>query len=228
MSTTVEAAHRLKLDELRAQYEREGYQVVVKPARPGFPFDLGSYQPDLVARKPDGTGGLIVEVRTSSSRTSVERFQSVAQAVKEHQGWRFLIVSPDDLRVTAEEHLLETWDGLVAKIAEAEQLLGSGLNDAATVFLWAIFEGAMRRLALATGTPVERLPGFKMLNQLYTMGYMSVTEFKAAKEFMLIRNRVAHGFRSDQGPEAVKVFASLLSELVEQWRKEPNDKTEAS
>jgi hypothetical protein len=81
-----------------------------------------------------------------------------------------LIVSLDDLRVASEEHQLETWDGLTAKLAQVRQMLGSGLDDAAALFLWAIFDGAMRRLALTTGKPVERLPEFEMMNELYTLG----------------------------------------------------------
>ncbi|RZJ62864.1 MAG: hypothetical protein EON49_00895 [Acidovorax sp.] len=138
-----------------------------------------------------------------------------------------MIVSPDDLRVASEEHQLETWDGLTAKLAQVRQMLGSGLDDAAAVFLWAIFDGAMRRLALTTGTPVERLPEFKMMNELYTLGFMSVTEFQIAKKFIQVHNRVAHGFRSDDRTNVVKSFAKLLSELVANWRTESGRSSEA-
>lgn len=106
-------------------------------------------------------------------------------------------------------------------------MLGSGLDDAAAVFLWAICDGAMRRLALTTGTPVERLPEFKMMKELYTLGFMSVTEFQIAKKFIQAHNRVAHGFRSDDRTDVVKAFAKLLSELVANWRTKSGRSSEA-
>jgi hypothetical protein len=221
MTTGNEADHRQKIEELRLQYEREGYLVETEPQGQDLPFDLGTYRPDLVARKANGIGGLIVEVRTSSGRTSVERFQGIAQTVREHEGWRFLIVSVEDLSAATKEYPLPSWNELDAKVAQASQLLDSGMRDAAALFLWSIFEGAMRKLAIATATPVERLPASRMMNQLYTLGYISVSELQAAKNFLQIRNQVAHGFQSAETGQALETFAALLTSWVAKWKTEP-------
>lgn len=221
MTNNNDAVHRQKIDELRMQYEREGYLVLVEPTATKLPFDLGSYMPDLVARKADGSGGLIVEVRTTGARTSVERFQAIAQEVREHPGWRFLIVSVDDLSVATKDHQLASWQEMSTKLDQARQLLKSGLRDAAVLYLWSIFEGAMRQLAVATATPVERLPASKLMNQLYTIGYISVSELQTAKQFLQLRNQIAHGFRSDEGNHVIEAFLTSLSGWVANWSKEP-------
>ena len=79
----------------------------------------------------------------------------------------------------------------------------------------------MRQLAVATATPVERLPASKLMNQLYTIGYISVSELQIAKQFLQLRNQVAHGFRPDDGDDLIKAFSMLLSGWVASWRNEP-------
>lgn len=221
MIVTNDAVHRQRIEELRLEYERKGYQVLIEPGTINLPFDLGSYRPDLVARKADGAGGLIVEVRATGTRASVERFQAIAQAVQAHPGWRFLVVSVDDLSVASNDHQLASWEEISTKLGQARQLLNSGLRDAAVLFLWSIFEGAMRQLAVATATPVERLPASKLMNQLYTIGYISVSELQTAKQFLQLRNQIAHGFRPEEDGDLIEAFSTLLSGWVASWSNEP-------
>lgn len=162
-----------------------------------------------------------MEVRTKGARGSVERFQAIAQAVREHPGWRFLMVSVEDLSVASQDHQLASWEELSTKLVQARQLLNSGMRDAAVLYLWSIFEGAMRQLAVATATPVERLPASKLMNQLYTIGYISVSELQTAKQFLQLRNQIAHGFRSNEDDDLIKEFSTLLSGWVASWRNEP-------
>ena len=131
------------------------------------------------------------------------------------------MVSVEDLSVASKDHQLASWEELSTKLVQARQLLNSGMRDAAVLYLWSIFEGAMRQLAVATATPVERLPASKLMNQLYTIGYISVSELQTAKQFLQLRNQVAHGFRSDEGDDLIKEFSTLLSAWVASWRNEP-------
>jgi hypothetical protein len=41
--------------------------------------------------------GLIIEVKTSIRQVSVERLQSVAEEISRHTGWRFLLVTLEDI-----------------------------------------------------------------------------------------------------------------------------------
>lgn len=218
MTPSNQTEHDAKVQELRARYERDGYDVLVAPLRQSLPFDLDSYVPDLVARKPDG--GLIIEVKTANARTSIERYQSVARTVQQHPGWRFLLVTVDDLNVPESEQEMATWDALAAKTGIVRSLIDSGNAEPAILYLWSIFEASMRRLAFAVAIPVERLPATKLMNQLYTAGYISIDDFATAKKFLTMRNGVTHGFDTPADGQLLESFLDVVSGLIQEWTNE--------
>jgi len=84
--------HDAKIEQLKKKFESDGYEVIVEPRDSVLPFELASYSPDLVVKKPEG-GGFIVEVKTAHAKIPFERFQSIANIVRQNQGWRFLLVT---------------------------------------------------------------------------------------------------------------------------------------
>jgi hypothetical protein len=210
--------HDAKVRELKDRFEREGYEVVlVEPGRSALPFDLEGYVPDLIARK-DG-GGLIVEVKSTTTRTSIERFQSIAQNISQHKGWRFVLVTVDDLNIPAV--LMDTigWDDLDKKLAMVRPLLESGHVEPAILYVWSIFESMMRKLAITVAMPVERLPATRLMNQLYTAGYMSVIDFTMAKKFLAMRNGITHGYGIPPDVTLLNKFLEFAGHRLDQWRK---------
>lgn len=210
--------HDAKLQELKVRFEREGYEVLLEPTRTDIPFDLDNYVPDLVARKANG--GLIVEVKTADSRSSIERYQSVARIVQQHEGWRFLLVTVDDLNVPASLQEMASWDELMVKLGITRSLIESGIAEPAVLYLWSIFEAAMRKVALSEAIPIERLPAVKLMNQLYTTGYMSIDDFATAKKFLTMRNRITHGFGAPSDPLLLESFLRVVSGLIQEWKNE--------
>lgn len=213
--------HDTKVEELRARYAREGYEVLVEPRGESLPFDLGTYVPDLVAHKD--SGGLIVEVKAANAKTSLERYQSVARVVQQHPGWRFLLVTVDDLNVPNSPQEMVSWDKLEVNVATTTSLIAEGHAEPATLYLWSIFEAAMRKLAVISATPIERLPATKLMNQLYTAGYISVDEFATAKKFLAMRNGITHGFGVVPDRQLLQSFLRVVSALIQEWKKEPVD-----
>jgi len=59
------------------------------------------------------------------------------------------------------------------------------------------------------------------MNQLYTIGYISVSELRTAKQFIELRNQIAHGLRAGEGGDLIEAFSTLLSGWVTTWRNEP-------
>ncbi|MDB5933310.1 MAG: hypothetical protein JWQ01_654 [Massilia sp.] len=218
MTQSNRTEHDAKVQELKARFERDGYDVVIEPQRLALPFDLDNYIPDLVARKPDG--GLIVEVKTGNARTSIERYQSVARNVQQHKGWRFLLVTVDDLSVPASLQEMASWDELVTKLGTVRLLVDNGNVEPAILYLWSIFEAAMRKLAFTVAMPIERLPATKLMNQLYTVGYMSIDAFTTAKKFLAMRNGITHGFGTTPDGPLLELFYRVVSSLVQEWKDE--------
>jgi mRNA-degrading endonuclease RelE of RelBE toxin-antitoxin system len=92
--------HDEKVESLIKKYRDEGFTVTKEPQPNEIPFDLDNYQPDILATKNEnetGLIGLIIEVKTNIRPVSVERLQSVAEEVSRHPGWRFLLVTLEDI-----------------------------------------------------------------------------------------------------------------------------------
>lgn len=220
MTESNRTEHEAKIQELKARFEREGYKVLIEPRPTALPFDLDNYVPDLVASKSDG--GLIVEVKTANTKTSVSRYQSVARIVQQHPGWRFLMVTVDDLNVP-EAQEMASWDQLESKLDTTRSLIADGKTEPAVLYLWSVFEAAMRKLAYAVAMPIERLPATTLMNQLYTAGYISIDDFQTAKKFLAMRNGITHGFGTAPDEQLLASFLTSVSCLIRDWKNEQID-----
>jgi hypothetical protein len=225
MNTVQGNPHNAKLDALAEDYARDGFVVLKEPSPGQLPFDLGDYRPDLVAIK--GDTGLVVEVKASASRISIDRLQQTAGAVASHPGWRFLLVTLDDVdsrKIPTTAIELPTWPELEAKLAQVKGLLEKGMAEPALLYLWSVFEAALRRRAIAQNIPVERLPANSLLRHLYSQGEISVDQIDTLEEFFDRRNRLAHGAKETIDADFVQRLVLAVGELIAEWREgKPDD-----
>jgi hypothetical protein len=218
MSISTKFEHDKKLDSLASDYLLQGYTVVKEPPAELIPFDLNGYRPDLLVTK--GDSNLIVEVKTKSSRISVDRFQSIAQEIARHSGWRFVLVTLDDIDLsktpTADDEL-PTWAQLDRKLAQARTLIEEGAVEPATLYLWSIFEAALRKRAIILSIPVERLPASMLIKHMYSQGEVSINDFDLFLEFMNSRNRLAHGGNEKIDPLQLALVCEKVSQSLSEW-----------
>jgi hypothetical protein len=208
---------RAKISEIAAKYERDGFAVIVEPDPGAVPFDLDRYRPALLASKGDEHH--IVEVRDSATRVSVDRYQELAEEIGRHPGWRFFLVTCDDMGpegVPASSPLL-SWEDLRERWRAAPRLLELGANEAAIVWLWAILEGMLRLQATRVSLPVERFPTRGLLDHMYSHGELSMEQYDRALEVLSLRNAVAHGFAAEGVGSAVVQMLDIVGELSERW-----------
>jgi hypothetical protein len=205
-----------KIQQLKKEFESDRCEVLIKPQNPVLPFELPDYSPTLVVKKPEG-GGYIVEVKSAHARTAAERYQAIANLVRQNHGWRFLLVTVDDLNVPTFAEEIAGWDELEGKLKSTRTLIDGNHKEAAVLYLWSIFEAAMRKLAIAEAMPIERLPALQVLNQLYTTGYISVDEFSTVKKFLSMRNSITHGFATPPDSALLDSFFQIVSELMVEW-----------
>ena len=210
-----------KVDSLAADYARAGFEVVIEPSADDVPFNLGTYQPALVARK--GDSGLIIEVKTSASRVSVDRLQTVAQQIAEHPDWRFLLVTLDDEDakfIPATTRELPGWDAMGRSLQAVDLLIQQRALAPAVLYLWSIFEAALRRRAIDLHLPIERMPEAMLLKHLYSHGEISVDQIDSLREFLERRNRLAHGANDAVASALLTQWLMLVTELLAEWRLE--------
>lgn len=218
MSNTTKLAHDKKIASLVDDYLQQGFTVMNKPTADSIPFDLGGYQPDLIVTKGDTR--LIIEVKTKASRVSVDKFQSLAQEISKHEGWRFLLVTLEDAessKTPTSVNELPTWPQLESKLMQVKTLITEGLVEPATLYLWSIFEASLRKRAIAQNIPIERLPAPMLIKHMYSQGEISVNDVDIFLEFMSSRNRLAHGANETIDPHQISSTLKLVSLYLSEW-----------
>ena len=218
MSTPTKIEHDKKIDSLAQEYLQQGFAVTKEPAAGAIPFDLGGYRPDLIVTK--GDTNLIIEVKTKTSRISIDKFQSLSQEIARHDGWRFILVTLDDVdssKIPTANDELPTWHQLKNKLLQAQSLMTEGAIEPATLYLWSIFEAALRKRAIARQIPVERLPASILINHMYSQGEVSVNDFDLFREFMNKRNRLAHGANEAIDPKQIALVFNTVNRVLTEW-----------
>ncbi|QSV61631.1 MAG: hypothetical protein HEQ26_01540 [Dolichospermum sp. DL01] len=212
--------HHDKVKSLAEKYVNEGFDVVIEPKmnQLQLPFNLGNYQPDIIASK--NNSGLVIDVKTSTNRVSVENLQAISEEISRHPDWRFLLVTLEDIEAeslpeTSEE--LPSWEELINYFSQVSKLIENNNIEPAFLFLWSVFEGALRKRAVDVSIPVERLPVIRLLRTMYSLGELSISEFDIIQAYFEKRNRLAHGYIQKLDSEVLHTFIMLIVKLLGEW-----------
>jgi hypothetical protein len=206
------------------RYRSNGYRVITEPRQSIIPFDLGGYVPDLIAQKGDLK--LIAEIKTRADKISFDHLSSIADEVKRDEGWRFVLVTSQDipsLDLPGESEDQFSWEDVVYRIQDADRLSHLGQGEAAYLVLWIAFERIMRFHAQPVALPVDRLAPSILIRQLYSQGELSMAQFDAALAWQAVRNRIVHGFRAADLSEAGAKLRILVQELLQEWSAPRSD-----
>jgi len=220
MIDNTKSLHDEKIESLIKKYRDEGFTVIQNPKADQLPFDLDNYQPDILATKNQNESGLIIEVKTSISPVSVERLQSVAEEISRHPGWRFLLVTLEDIEAeslpgTSEE--LPSWEEIIDHFSQISKLIENNNIEPAFLVLWSVFEGALRKRAVDVSIPIERLPAIRLLRSMYSLGELSISEFDSIQACLEERNRLAHGYIQKLNSQILTAFVILVVKLLIEW-----------
>jgi hypothetical protein len=216
MSTSNHAAREEKVSEIAEQYASMGYEVFRDPEPHLFPFDTFGYRPSLLARR--GDENVMVEVRTMGRHAPIGRIVELMEEVKRH-GWRFTLVTLDDVEIgpLSDDDALPTWDQFPERIARAERLLRTSEVEAAFLLLWTTLEGMLRREALESGLPIERLPSSGMIKHMVTYGVLDHHQLGRVEALLVVRDRVIHGFQASGLAKSMSELQDVVRELTAEW-----------
>ncbi len=210
-----------KVKFLAEKYETQGFRVLLEPKTDELPFDLGNYQPDIIAIK-DGSS-LVIEVKNSLNRLSVDRLQAIAEEVSTHPGWHFLLVTLEDIEAKSLPGTPEqfpSWQELTNRFIQAHKLIENDEIEPAFLLMWSIFEGALRKRAVDVSIPIERFPVIGLLRHLYSSGELSISQFDLAQACFEVWNRLAHGYIENLNLPVVHNLDKLVRELLTEWKVE--------
>ena len=214
--TPAQRQHETKVSALAADYRQQGYAVSVPADRESIPFDLHGYLPDLLAEKENEH--LLVLANGANAPLSIGRLQELAATVKQHSGWRLLVVnfSPgSEVAGILQEPI--SWAGIVQRIGQAKRLHEAGEAEAAILLLWSALEALLRRHAESMDLPLEHSSVQALLDYLYSEADLSYEHFEQAKKLLAGRNQLAHGFPLPEAPQQATQLQSLIDELSGEW-----------
>jgi REase_AHJR-like len=221
MNNMIQSLYEQKIQAAAQELLANGYQVSIDPLLSDLPFELGGYSPDLIATKDDK--GIVLEIKASLTRLSVDRFQDIAERVATHPGWRFLLVTLDD---TSEKILpssageLPSWKELNISLDKLNTLIQDSFLEPAFLYLWSILEAALRKRAIAQNIPISRFPTKELLNHTFSSGEISISDFDLFTSYLDVRNKIAHGIVVPIDSEILKLTLCSVQILIGKWSKE--------
>ena len=208
-----------RLQGIVEKYKLQGFEVVIEPSKSLIPFDLGNYYPDLIARNGSNEG-YIIELKNSIAKISVDRYREIAEIVAQHHGWRFLLITGEDVSSEdpKDDSELLTWEQMSQRQEQAQKFLAIGEVEVAFLCLWGILEAAMRRQAKQVAIPIERFPANSLINHLYSQGELSMEQFDQVRVIQTIRDRLTHGYQLPNLEEPTKQLQVVVNELITIWK----------
>jgi hypothetical protein len=180
MNRSGHEAYQRKLQEIAADYQAQGYDVRIEPGLEELPGFLAGFHPDLIARGPQDS--VVVEVKEGTATTASERYRELAEMIRQQPGWRFslVVMDPQSDEVAPSAQPLLNRQAIADRLERANELLRTGLTDAAFLLLWVSTEALLRQLASREGLPLERLPSSMLLKELFSLGILSRDDLAVA------------------------------------------------
>jgi uncharacterized protein YutE (UPF0331/DUF86 family) len=207
-------AYRQKLQEIAAEYEAGGYEVLVEPRPEQLPEFLAGFRPDLVARGPNES--VVVEVKVGTRTAASERFRELAETIQRQPGWRFslVVIDPRSDEVAPPTQQLLARQEIVDRLGRANELLKTGATDAAFLLMWVAVEALLRHIATREGLPLERVPSSSLMKELFSLGILSRSELEVAQRAFSVRNALVHGFTTTRLDETSRELAQFAQKLL--------------
>ena len=208
-----------RLQGIAEKYRLQGFEVVVEPSKSLIPFDLGNYHPDILAKKSPNEG-YIIELKNSIAKISVDRYREIAEIVAQQDGWRFLLITGEDISSDdpQDDSELLTWEQMLQRQEQAQKFLAIGEVEVAFWYLWGILEAAMRRQAKQVAIPIERFPANSLINHLYSQGELSMEHFDQVRVIQTVCDRLMHGYQMPNLGEPTKQLQVLVNKLIAMWK----------
>lgn len=197
------------LQEVAAEYQQQGFSVIVAPSKAQLPEFLHPFQPSMLVFNP--SLNIVVEVRTRASLGLTPKLDQIADAVAHRANWRF-----DLAVVNSDGHTLMQYQGqpllddhdIDYRLQEARLLSAQEHGEAALLLTWSTLEALLRRGAAIEDVPVEQDNPAHLIKSLFIYGLLDQEQYKLLKSGVQARNTIVHGYKNSQ--PSVRLLDDLL------------------
>ena len=204
------------IKSLVTKYWEEGYEVIEDPQPEQLPDFLSGHHPDLLLCKP----GRSVVVRVKDRAALVDKsWSTMANAIRAEPGWNFeLALFDSGKQIDAPEEAIPFGRETISRVvAEAEQLLGNGLAEAALLRIWSATEAAVRSLTEEEGWLTDRPIATSILSMAVQIGALYGDDYKLMLYALPLRNAIAHGLTPPGFDDAlVDALIGLAKRMLEE------------
>ena len=204
-----------KIKEIARDYKNKGYEVVIEPSSSVLPDFLLNFQPDLVALSENDN--VVVEVKSSDSRTDFKKLEGLANTVNSKENWRFeLVFTNPRNRLKFESELVIIDLGKIRnRINECKSLINSGNLDSAFLLGWSTFEASIRlRLSSLNEREVDiKRPPLHLIKNLFSYGIINQNLLRKIEVLNQVRNKLIHGFEARIEKENVVDLLEITEKL---------------
>lgn len=210
---SIAAGERRAIEVTAAEYERQGYDVVRRPALASMPEVLRPFQPDIIASKGDERW--VIAVKTPGHKRpetySADLAEKAAQA-----GWRFRFVIAEGPEADLRSYTMPNAAEIEAGLETSSKLAAGGQGAASLLFAWSLFEAAARRRLLRDNQdPGRAVTPVGLAKVLVHFGHLDEPELDGLRKIANLRNQVAHGlFQASVPVESLDLLSTLTRRML--------------
>lgn len=205
-----------KIKEIAKDYKNKGYQVIIESNSNLVPEFLFNFQADLIALSDNDN--VVVEVKSSDSRTDFKKLEELANIVNSREKWRFELVftNPRDrLKIDSELNLIDSAE-IEKRISECKSLLLTNSLESAFLLGWATLEASIRiKLKSINVKDVDiQKPPLHLIKNLFSFGIINQSFLRKLELLNQYRNKINHGFETNINKESVNSLIEIIELLT--------------
>jgi uncharacterized protein YutE (UPF0331/DUF86 family) len=205
------------LNDLKAKYQKQGFEFILQPAPSDLPVFFKGIRPDALARK--GSEEVVIEVKSrknSLSKTIAIDFFS--KEIPKHRGWRFELVLVDESQAGADRDAEPNLIDMKRELERITSLYDQKDLKLALVLAWALLEACARKLSFTNSKnePKRYMPR-TVVEALVSDGFITDEQAQVLTTLAVSRNRLVHGFTNiEVGDFELHRLIELLQQLVDE------------
>ncbi len=195
-----------KIKEIARDYKNKGYKVIIKPRSSSIvPSFIRNFQPDLIALSK--TENVVIEVKSSESKTDFKSLEELANIVNSKENWRFELVftNPRNKFSIDSELTLIGLNKIEQRLQVCKDLLVDNNVEPAFLLAWSTLEAGIRfKLnSLELKGDLSTRPPLHLMKSLYSFGIIGQSLLRKLEMLNQIRNQLIHGFDASLNRENV-------------------------
>lgn len=187
-----------KIKELAKDYKSKGYEVFIEPNNSIVPDFLRGFKADLIALSENDN--VVVEVKSSDSRTDYKILEELANIVNSKSNWRFELVFTNPKKQLSLSNSLTLIDAVKidSRLVDINNLVENNSLESAFLLGWATLEASIRTklITLIKKEEIVQKTPLHLLKNLYSLGVINQTQLRKLDVLIQKRNQIIHGFEA--------------------------------